>query len=129
MKKFYILVSLTLCFLILAACGSAKQTKSNIKEGEVSYVDMLPSDDIFENGEFTIIDSDGGTMYAFYVSDYTDDEYDEYVSECKELGFNDIVYELDSRYGAYSEDGKYWVQLCKESNGTLTIICNESKNK
>ena len=85
MKKFYILVSLTLCFLILAACGSAKQTKSNIKEGEVSYVDMLPSDDIFENGEFTIIDSDGGTMYAFYVSDYTDDEYDEYVSECKEL--------------------------------------------
>lgn len=137
MKKFSLAIIVCLiCAFLLTACGSNQgevpntgSSQSNKTENEVSYSEMLPSNDIFKNGEFTIIDSDGGDMYAFSVIGFTDEEFTEYVSQCKELGFDDITYDLDSQFGAYSTDGEYWVQLSKESDGSLSIICNKSKNK
>ncbi|MCC8192223.1 MAG: hypothetical protein LIO41_04195 [Ruminococcus sp.] len=115
--------------LLLTACSSGKESSSENQTDDISYAKMIPDNSIFENGEFNIIDQDGGEMYCFSVSNYTDDEYSEYVSQCKEMGFTDISYEYEAYFGSYSTDGEYWVQLSKESDGTLTIICNKSKNK
>ena len=139
MKKVLCLLVIVSVIFIVSGCGeSASNTKveeteqvvtTAINDNDIRYADMIPSNDIFKNGEFTIIDSDGGSTYAFSVTGFTDEEFKEYVAQCKELGFDDVTYDLDSRFGAYSTDGKYWVQLSKESDGSLSIICQKSKNK
>ncbi|HIR04237.1 MAG TPA: hypothetical protein IAD34_09275 [Candidatus Scatovicinus merdipullorum] len=135
MKQIHLFIPVCLiCIFFFSACSSGNDSSINDSSHqdnitEINYAAMMPSNSIFKSGKFDIIDPDGGEMYAFSVTDYTDEEFTEYISQCKEIGFNDIVYELDSRFGAYTTDGEYWIQLSKEDNGSLTIICNTSKNK
>ena len=122
MKKTGTIILCLICIFVLVACSSDQKEMGP----NVSYAEMLPSNDIFKTGKFNIIEPDGGKAYAFSVSDFTDAEVAEYISQCKKLGFNNVSYEIDSRFGSYSTDGEYWVEVVKESNGTLTIICKKS---
>ena len=136
MKKYNLFISICfICIFFLSACttsdnnDSVNNSSNQNSTTNISYASIMPSDSIFKNGKFNIIDPDGGEMYAFSVENYTDEEFTEYISKCKEIGFDDVVYEWDSRFGAYTADGDYWIQLSKEDDGSLTIICNTSKNK
>ena len=97
---------------------------------------MIPNpEEIFKNGEVSIVDKDGGSAYIFQVRGFEDAEYETYVSKCKEMGFVDIAYESENdggkMFGAYTEDGQYWVEvLLGNDNGILAVTCKEStKNK
>ena len=82
------------------------------------------------NGDISITDGDGGTAYIFEVTGYADGEYETYILQCKERGFNDVYFETSEDFGAYSEDGVYWVQLSlDDEKGILYVICQTSKNK
>lgn len=134
MKKLNIMALLLLMCISLVACSSFEhgQTSSDkSKSNEISYVEIIPPvEDIFKNGEIHILDSDGGDMYALHITNFTDKEYNEYVEKCKEYGFNDISYDIkDDRFGAYTADGKFWVQVSKDKEETISIICNKSKQK
>ncbi len=98
---------------------------------DVKYAGMIPDPaSIFANGKVTITDGDGGKAYIFEVTGYADGEYEAYISQCKEMGFEDVKYESSEEFGAYSKDGKYWVQLNLDNKkNILYVICQKSKNK
>lgn len=105
-------------------------------ETDIKYADLIPKpEDIFKNGEISIVDSDGGSAYIFQVRNFEDGEYEDYISQCKEMGFTDVSYESENdggkMFGAYTEDGTYWVEvLLGNDNGILAVTCKEStKNK
>lgn len=139
-----VLISIIFIVLMLTFCGCSNSNNSvNNNESsannslltnnsdEISYAKMLPPiEEIFKNGEIQVLDSDGGNAYILWVTNFTDDEYSEYVEQCKEYGFNDVSYEIKGeRFGAYTSDGKYWVQLSKDPQGTISIIAQKAKNK
>ncbi len=98
---------------------------------DVLYAGMIPDPAaIFANGDVTITDSDGGKAYIFEVTGYNTEEYETYISQCKEMGFTDVSFETDEDFGAYSEDGRYWVQLSIDNDkDILYVICQTSRNK
>ena len=72
---------------------------SNIK-----YAELIPDPkSVFMNGDMSITDGDGGTAYIFEVTGYADGEYETYILQCKERGFNDVYFETSEDFGAYSE--------------------------
>ena len=116
--------------------SSENQTSEQIEsKPEPMYSAMIPNpNDIFQNGEVSIVDEDGGKAYIFQVRNYTDEEYQTYVSGCKDLGFTDISYESENEggkmFGAYTSDGKYWVEvLSGNETGILAVTCKESTKK
>lgn len=151
MKKITRFILIAFVTIMMAGCSDSATKASNqdseavsnvysenksesIKE--VKYADMIPDPVVhFKNGEISIIDSDGGKAYIFQVRNFQDGKYEAYVAECKEMGFSDISYDSENdggkMFGAYSEDGKYWVEvLLGNDNGILAVTCKEStKNK
>ena len=44
------------------------------------------------------------------------------------MGFNDIAYELENEFGAYSSDGKYWLWIVIDKDDDLiSVSCSKSK--
>lgn len=125
MKKTSIVTMMILAAILVLIGGCGKEGK---------FASMIPDPDkIFKNGDITITDPDGEEHYIFQITNFTEEEYDEYVSECKELGFDNITYDTkDDRgkyFGAYTQDGKYWVQTSLDSeNNMIYVICQESKH-
>ena len=102
---------------------------------DIKYAEMIPDPKvIFANGDISITDGDGGKAYIFEVTGYADGEYESYISECKEMGFNDVIYETNEKrssdFGAYTNDGKYWVEVSLDKeNNIIYVICQTSKKK
>lgn len=100
---------------------------------DVVYADMIPNpESVFAKGTITVTDPDGGKAYMLEVTGYEDGEYETYVSGCKEAGFTEITYDTShdrgKDFGAYTSDGKYWVQVNLDAeNNVLYIICQKSK--
>lgn len=114
------------------------ETNNELKESsevDIKYADLIPKpEDIFKNGDVSIIDSDGGSAYIFQVRNFEDEEYESYVSKCKEMGFTDVSYESENdggkMFGAYTEDKQYWVEvLLGNDNGILAVTCKKSTKK
>ena len=151
MKKIFLSIIAATMILTMPACSSETpidsetgsqstiEGTSNIDSEEapdIKYADMIPNpEEIFKNGEISIVDKDGGSAYIFQVRGFEDAEYESYISMCKEMGFVDISYETENdggkMFGAYTEDGQYWVEvLLGNDNGILAVTCKEStKNK
>ena len=151
MKKIFLSIIAATMILTMPACSSETpidsetgsqstiEGTSNIDSEEapdIKYADMIPNpEEIFKNGEISIVDKDGGSAYIFQVRGFEDAEYESYISMCKEMGFVDISYESENdggkMFGAYTEDGQYWVEvLLGNDNGILAVTCKEStKNK
>ena len=99
---------------------------------DVKYADMIPDpSEIFPNGSFLVLDEDGGKMYLFQITNnYTREEYDTYVDGCKEMGFTKVKYEINDDdgskwFGAYTEDGKYWVEVVDDLD-KVSVTCKTS---
>jgi len=136
------LIALLLIFVlvlpIFIACDKTDDSSSagiqkEATEPDIKYADLIPNPNtIFSNGNITITDPDGGTAYKFQVTNFTIDEYTIYVSECKNMGFNDVSYENShddwSAFGAYTSDKKYWVQVNLDSDNIIYVICQTSNN-
>lgn len=118
-KNVVLMFLLTILFI---GCGKV--------EKEISYATMIPSpEEIFEFGEITITDPDGGDAYILNVVGFTEDQYISYIMECKDSVFSNIVYDTGMDFGAYSEDGRYWLQVnLDDQNNIVYIICQKSKN-
>lgn len=109
----------------------SQTTTNDSGNSDVRYAELIPDPkSVFANGGICITDGDGGTAYIFEVTGYADGEYESYVSKCKEMGFSDVSYETKEEFGAYTHDGKYWVEVILDStNNTIYVICQESKRK
>ncbi len=160
MKKILCLIA-TLVLLLFTACTaqvipaptpnlttakemSSLQTQSptpaltrtpSASNSDIKYSEMIPDPKvIFVNGDISITDSDGGKAYIFEVTGYADGEYESYISECKEMGFNDVIYETNEDkscdFGAYTNDGKYWVEISLDKeNNIIYVVCQTSKKE
>lgn len=142
MRKF-IFVMAVVIMLLSVGCSKAPTeskpvesesvvTESNTEhientEYEIKYADLIPDPKkIFADGSVSIIDSDGGEMYAFEVSNFKDNEFVSYVSECKALGFDDVQVDTEDYFAAYSSDGKYWAQANIDENANaIYVICKK----
>ena len=130
MKKIFVFMITVVLIFCITACTSINKTNS------IKYADMIPSpEEYFKNGEVSIIDADGGKAYILQVRNFEDEEYKLYVLKCKEMGFTIVSYESENdggkMFGAYTEDGKYWIEvLLGNDSGILSITCKENtKNK
>lgn len=123
-----------LCVPLFVGCvsgGPSITPDKSTEEAEVKYAPMLPDPElIFSKGSFYELDPDGGKAYIFEVKNYNDGEFESYVAKCKKMGFDDVVYDTDIDFGAYSTDGKYWVQVNLDSKkNVIYIVCQESKKE
>lgn len=94
---------------------------------DVKFADMIPDPkDIFANGEISVVDQDGGKQYLFQVTNYTEDEVNTYIEGCKEMGFSEIKYDDTNdggrMFGAYTEDGKYWVEVLMGNDSKIVAV-------
>lgn len=103
---------------------------------DIKYADLIPDPAIiFPNSDISIIDADGGKMYFFQVKNYEKEEYDAYVTGCKEMGFTSVSYEFETdggkMFGAYTENGEYWVEtMIGYDSEIIAVTCKTAtKNK
>ncbi len=102
---------------------------------DTRYAELIPDPkSVFMNGDISITDGDGGKAYIFEVTGYADGEYESYISGCKEMGFEDVIYETNEKrssdFGAYTNDGEYWVEVSLDKeNDIIYVICQTSKKK
>lgn len=113
----------------------AQNPEDTTNNTDIKYIEMIPDpESIFKTGKITVTDQDGGKAYIFNVTNYSDGEFESFVSGCKEKGFTDISYETSHEkgkdFGAYSSDGKYWVQVNLDTeNKIIYVTCQQSKKK
>lgn len=101
---------------------------------DIKYADMIPDPyEVFPNGEVSIIDADGGKQYLFQVTNYTVEEVNAYIDGCKEMGFNEIKYDDTNdggkMFGAYTEDGKYWVEVLMGNDSKIVAVTCKTSRK
>lgn len=98
---------------------------------DIVYANMIPDPEkYFKNGSLEIVDPDGGKMYAFDVSGFEASEFEAYVNDCIEMGFNQPSYHTETLFGAYTEDGMYWVSVEVSSfdENLINVVCQKSKH-
>ena len=67
------------------------------------------------------------TNFSVYVGDTGKEEYDEYVTDCSDYGF-DVDYDKgENYYRAYNDDG-YYLSLSYEGNNIMLIRIDEPEN-
>lgn len=100
------------------------------KDDGIKCSDVMPDPkEVFKNGTINIV-TGSENLYTFIVSNYTDEEYDTYIEECKNMGFSDVSYELvgdeAKTFGAATEDGVFRCTISMEiDNGTVTVSCQK----
>ena len=126
MKK--ILVALLMVSLILSGCnGVNKKNDPHI----LSKLASTPKE-MFPGMKFDIPDPDDGDYYMYNVYGTSATDFSNYVEFCKDQGFTLAEWESDDSYGAYTEDGEYWIetysQVTKEGVPCIFVCCNKSNN-
>lgn len=136
MKKFLFLIVIVAIYgaIFLGGCSS-KENPTEIPLKEFKYANLLPDNSIVfgYDCDILILDEDDGNYYIFEVSNVNSEQYKKYVLGCKEKGFQDVEYEdedvLGQYFGAYTIDGKYWVELSWDvETGKMEVCCNKSRN-
>ena len=106
-----------------------KETRSEVNENK--YVDMIPTtEDFFKNGKVTVI-NDGKTQYSFRIEKCQEGEYESYVEECKNIGFDNVTYEHESDGGKViylnSSDEKYYIHVTLYyDKDAVDVYCGEN---
>ena len=157
MKK-TLFLAIPLCVVILAGCSSTDAAVMNEKQSQTESViaqsneeiskteattfaaineDVEPSElipdpkDYFKDAIVNILWNDESS-YSVEVTSYSLDEFEAYISKCKEMGFTQIEYEyrkIENNSGyfwANTKDNKYSLDVTTNSlNGTISITCGE----
>lgn len=91
------------------------------------YAELLPDT---KNKDMEILDQDGGEKYSFKLIDVSERYYYDYCYNLKEKGFIDVRYETNVSFGAYTDDGKYWVEAhyYNTDESSILVIVQEAKN-
>ena len=91
------------------------------------YAELLPDT---KNEDMEILDQDGGEKYSFKLIDVSERYYYDYCYVLKEKGFIDVRYETNVSFGAYTDDGKYWVEAhyYNTDESSILVIVQEAKN-
>lgn len=93
---------------------------------------MLPDPSEYFSGKLD--GGDHGDSLIMWIEDTTIDEFNAYMDKCKEAGFTKVdnsgADESGIMYWAYTEDGKYYLDLFySTSDKTTEIQLNEVKEK
>lgn len=133
MKKTILITILTILASALIACSKKDvtqnavngNTQESLNANNVSYIDMIPNlESIFKDGEFELVDGDGGSAYIVYISNYNYGEFAKLVTECKDMGWLDVAYDSENDFGAYKDDKSFWLQANQDNEkGIIYIIC------
>lgn len=130
-KRIYIEAVLIILVFVVFFVGlnyiSNKKESEAEKKSLFKYSELLPD---IKNDDVEIIDQDGGELYSFKIKDTTKKYYYEYCYALKENGFIDVEYETNVSFGAYTDDGKYWVETHFYSNdgSDILVLVQKSKN-
>lgn len=91
------------------------------------YAELLPDT---KNKDIEILDQDGGEKYSFKLIDVSERYYYDYCYDLKEKGFIDVRYETNVSFGAYTDDGKYWVEAhyYNTDESSILVIVQKAKN-
>lgn len=91
------------------------------------YAELLPDT---KNEDMETLDQDGGEKYSFKLTNISERYYYDYCYNLKEKGFIDVRYETNVSFGAYTDDGKYWVEAhyYNTDESSILVIVQEAKN-
>lgn len=107
MKKLWTIVLSIVVLVLIVGCRAPNETKINVRT-------LIPDPyDIFSGSNFTYSAmGNGDTSYGFIISDIvTYEMYEQYLNECRERGFTNIVLGGESMYWARTEDDLYYLEL------------------
>lgn len=130
-KRIYIEAVLIILVFVVFFVGlnyiSNKKESEAEKKSLFKYSELLPD---IEDGDVEIINQDGGEKYAFRLNDVSQQYYYDYCYSLKENGFIDVRYETNVSFGAYDNDGKYWVEahFYNTDGSNILVIVQEAKN-
>lgn len=142
MKKIFVIALIAVACILFAGCdstdngqmnntgkqenssGAVDTTSGNNDSADINFKNMFPDPNgVFKDDQITI-KIDERKTYVFEVTGYADEEYDAFVSECKDKGFtndsSESEYEGVKHFSAYSGDGQYYVGV-KKDNGVITV--------
>jgi hypothetical protein len=126
------LVQFSLAVLLasgLGACSSTQSTQNTIADAalEMEYGSiqwpssglgsMLPDPNAISGKIY----SDTDTKFTAYVSDYSQDEYEDYIESCKECGFVWDEWTTADRFRAYDEAGDKVVLSLDSDDAVMRI--------
>lgn len=100
---------------------------------KTNYSELIPNPkEYFKDATVNILWNDESS-YSVEVTSYSLDEFEAYISKCKEMGFTQIEYEyrkIENNSGyfwANTKDNKYSLDVTTNSlNGTISITCGEN---
>ena len=112
-----------LCLCMLCLCIDDESKSKEL----FKYAELLPDT---KNEGMEILDQDGGEKYSFKLIDVSERYYYDYCYVLKEKGFIDVRYETNVSFGAYTDDGKYWVEAhyYNTDESSILVIVQEAKN-
>lgn len=139
-----ILILLTIASIMLLTVGCSNQTtadpnskgteasynKSSITT-DVKYEDLIPDPSEFFSEKASTVSNDAQCWYQ--IKNCTVENFDNYVSECKTMGFTNIHNESDNGtlklFFAYDIDNKYYLEASLDhSSSQVNINVSPVKN-
>lgn len=120
------IVVFTIMYVGIVWFSSLMDAKSKPKE-IFKYSELLPET---TDEEIEIINQDGGEKYSFKLTNISEQYYYDYCYDLKEKGFTDVQYETNVSFGAYTDNGKYWVEAYyyNTDESSILVIVQKAKN-
>lgn len=121
MKKFAFIALIFALTLSLTACGGESEVEIDDVNSDYRWIEtdlssLLPKPDaeIVDSREYTD---------AFFADVYgvTEEDFDDYVVECKDSGFTNVIEDEDDKFKATNDDGVELVIDYIEDSKSFTI--------
>ncbi len=136
MKKIALMLVILIIALALIGCSSKTTdlTKTTQSTHE-SFFKTIPTDEVLDGDhEVRITDyPDDGESYAFYISNASHHDFDEYVNSIDKSVFNTVYYHIENSYNASTagnDADRYTIQVdYKEDTSELYVFSRYIKTK
>lgn len=128
MKRNVFLMVVIMVVMMLSGCSGTSEEVTETTE-ETETIDVIPNpEDIFSEGNVSIIMSDPTAYYQ--IKNYKDGEYETYLDACKEAGFTDVKHKSENDgnkiFMAYDENNEYYLELSLNGqNQLIDVVCTK----
>lgn len=112
-----------------------EQVEESESSEDIKYADMIPDpEEIFKNGTVNVCVPDGGDSYMIRVREFTEEEGDEYIEQCENMGFTYVQMDTSSddcrSLRLFTDDKKYSVYISLHSTDNyVDISCKKSDDE
>ena len=121
MRKFIFAMLIVAMMLSMAACNGKSSVEDDVTNSDYKWIETELSE-LVPKPDAEIVES-RSYMDSFFADVYgmTDSDFDDYVAECKESGFNEIITDDQKTFKASNGDGIELVIDYMQDSKSFTI--------